>query len=728
MKIREGKIKLLSNQVSGKETISSGKEEKKQGNSIFGRTHLKRVVTNSKMTIRFKLAASYLVPIAFIILLGVVSYRVASDAIVKNYEKSALQTISMTGKYLRFGLSSVEATSVQYGNDKTINRFFCNLYANDKAEYNAEYKYIGSIFSAKQTSDEFVDNIYILSDMVKSISTKASIDSGLYGGFTQTKLGAYLKDNRMKKTWIGKDEYLDEKLKTSSKDYSIRLVRSLPEAKAMMIIDVSTDTVNNILAGLDFDKSDNVALVTSDGREIKAVAGKKSQEVKESSEKAIFTSQEFYKKAIASKATEDTQYVNYEGKTYLFLYSKIGETGAAVCALIPKNVITSQADNIRKITIVIVIIAIILAAVIAILISQGIDQTIKAIIGRLKEASRGDLTVQFHSRRRDEFHVLIEEIQNTFTNMKKLIYQVNSMSNEVSASSENVSATSEVFLKSTKDISSAMNEIEQGISQQAKDAQECLVQMDNLSNKIILVSDNTKEIGQIADQTKQSIHEGTAVTGNLNNQTQSTIEITTDVIHDIEALEQKSLSISKIISVIHEIANQTNLLSLNASIEAARAGEYGKGFAVVASEIRKLAEQSQGSVNEINHIIESIQNDTRKAAQTARKAEDVLKLQGDAVNDTTASYKNINDNVERLMVYLNSITRNVGTIEEAKQSALGAIENISAVLEEIAASANTVNQTSNEQQISVETLNAAAEQLSHNAETLVLEVKKFRVN
>ncbi len=727
MKIREGKNKLLFNQVSQSKEIAFGKAGKNQRGLPSERTHQKRTAGNRTITIRFKLAASYMVPIAFIILLGLVSFRVASDGIVKNYEKSALQTISMTGKYLRFGLSSVEATSVQYGNDKRITKYFCNLYEDDRAEYNAEYKYIASVLSAKQTSDEFVDNIYILSDLVKPISTKASCDSGLYGGFTQTKLGGYLKDNRMKKAWVGKDEYLDEKLKTSSKDYSMRLVRSLPAAQAMLVVDVSSDTVNNILAGLDFNKSDNIAIVTADGREIKATAGKKPEN-KESSSQAIFTGQGFYTNAIASKNTEGTQYVSYEGKTFLFLYSKIGETGAAVCALIPKDIITSQADSIRKVTIIIVIIAIILAAFIAILISQGIDQTIKAIIGRLKEASRGDLTVQFHSRRKDEFHMLIEEIQNTFTNMKKLIYQVNSMSSEVSASSENVSTTSEVFLKSTKDISAAMNEIEQGISQQAKDAQECLIQMDNLSNKIIMVSDNTREIEQIADQTKQSIANGTIVTGNLNNQTQSTIEITTDVIHDIEELEKKSLSISKIISVIHEIANQTNLLSLNASIEAARAGEYGKGFAVVASEIRKLAEQSQGSVNEINHIIDSIQKDTRKAAQTARKAEDVLKLQGEAVSNTTASYRNINDNVEKLMLYLNAITQNVGNIEKAKQSALGAIENISAVLEEIAASANTVNQTSNEQQISVETLNTAAEQLNHNAETLVLEVKKFRIN
>jgi methyl-accepting chemotaxis protein len=311
--------------------------------------------------------------------------------------------------------------------------------------------------------------------------------------------------------------------------------------------------------------------------------------------------------------------------------------------------------------------------------------------------------------------------------MKDLILHVNGLSTEVSSSSENVTKTSEVFLRSSKDISAAMHEIEQGISQQAKDAEECLTQMDNLSKKIGLVSDNTREIGQITNETKVSITAGTKVTEDLNNQTQSTIEITTDIIKDIENLDAKSLSISKIVDVINQIADQTNLLSLNASIEAARAGEYGRGFAVVASEIRKLAEQSQNSVNDIKKIIGSIQGDTMKAVTTAKKADSVLKLQGDAVKNTTDSYKNINDSVEKLIVYLNYITQNVGNIEEARVSTLGAIENISAVLEEIAASTNTVNQTSNDQLASVETLNNAAGKLNKNADILVQEVKKFKV-
>jgi methyl-accepting chemotaxis protein len=192
-------------------------------------------------------------------------------------------------------------------------------------------------------------------------------------------------------------------------------------------------------------------------------------------------------------------------------------------------------------------------------------------------------------------------------------------------------------------------------------------------------------------------------------------------------LAEKSSSINKIVNVINDIANQTNLLSLNASIEAARAGEHGKGFAVVASEIRTLADQSKTSVNDIKKIIGSIYEDTTTAVETARKAEKVLQLQENAVKNTTDSYDNINGSVEKLIVFLKYITDNVANIEEARVSTLGAIENISAVLEEIAASSNNVNQTAINQVASVESLNQSALNLNKNSDNLVNEVQKFTV-
>jgi len=688
-------------------------------------------------TIRFKLTVAFLVPIAFIILLGFVSFQRASETIVSNYEKATLQAIEMAGEYLRFGFESVESTSIQYMNDESITKYFLGSYKEDSIEYTKSKKTIDNLLSTKQTADDFIEDIYLIADKVDSVTTKKSFESGIYAGFLENEIGQFLKKNRTKMVWIGQNDYLDEKLGTEPEEYSMRLVRNLASAEALMIIDVKADTVNKILSDLEFDQSGFLTIVTSDGKEIIAV-NKGAAEASDTTENSVeegseitaddlLTGETFYQDAVLSEEPSGSLYVEYKGENYLFMYSKVGMTGAMICALMPKEHITSQADSIKLVTVVTVIVACIVAVIIGVGISSGIGSAIKEIITRLKKAAKGDLTVVFNTTRKDEFNVLATEIQNTFTNMKKLIQQVKDLSSEVKESSAEVSHTSELFLKTSEGISNAMNEIEQGVSQQAKDAEECLLQMDNLSQKIEHVSDNTKEIGQIADKARGSIQGGTVVTQDLNKQTKSTIEITTSIINEIENLATKSMSISKIIEVINEIANQTNLLSLNASIEAARAGEFGKGFSVVASEIRNLAEQSKNSVNDIKKIIGSIQDGTKNAVEIARKAEDVLQLQEDAVKNTTESYKNINESVEQLMVYLNYISENVSNIEEARVSTLGAIENISAVLEEIAASSNTVNQTSNDQLTSVGTLNNSASKLNEDAEQLVDEVSKFIV-
>lgn len=668
------------------------------------------------MTLRMKLILSFMVPILFIIILGIVSFWQAAKGIRNSYENSTSQTIKMTGEYLQLGSDTVKELSTQYINEDTFKNYFMGLNKEDIVKQNNNYKTVLNTITTKVTVDKIISNISIISDDVQSVTTTKFEGENFCAGFFDTTLGKQIKERPFDIVWTGSNEYLDNFL---GKDYALRLVRLTNGKNAVMAIDIGESVVRDILTNLNMDDIGTVGFVTADGVEI--ISGK------EKGEENLFTDQNFYQEAISSKNTNGTSYVTVNGNENLFIYTKISDTGAMICALLPKKVIMSQADNIKQLTIIIIIIACIVAVFIGFRISNGLDKTIKEIISELKKAAKGDLTVIFHSKRKDEFHILIDEIQNTFANMKELIQKVNQLSIEVSDSSSNVAKTSGVFLKASEDISLAMNEVEQGINQQAENAEECLNQMDNLSNKIEIVSDNTKEINQIAIDTKKSILDGTLVTQELNNQTKVTMEIATEIITEIEQLAEKSMSINKIINVINEIANQTNLLSLNASIEAARAGIYGKGFAVVADEIRKLAEQSNDSIKDIRKIIGTIHQNTEKVVLTAKRAENVMLQQEFAVENTTNSYRTINKNVERLVVNINDILLNVGDIEQARVNTLSGIENISAVLEEIAASTNTVNQTAQEQLQSVEALNLAADNLNQNADNLVNAIGTFKV-
>ena len=668
-------------------------------------------------SLRTKLILSFLIPIGFILLLGYTSFKMAASGISDKYRETATQLVNKTAEYISSGLKTVENTSQEYLSDKNLYKYFTLTYLEPTSEMFQIMSTIQSNLMTKSTVDDFIHSIYIIPENGSAISSKQNLklDSQTYKEIIESDTGKKLSETDY--IWSDGESFIDEKLGTKSSIYALRLIRKFQNQPAILIIDVDAYTIKKIISDTNLDETGIMAFVTSDGKEI----------TKNGGEELIFTNQAFFRKALESDAVQGSDYVKIKGKSYLFMYSKIYKTGAMICALIPESTITRQADNIKNITVIMVIFACIVAVLTGIFISTGIDKNIKGIISGLKNAANGDLTIEFHTNRKDEFKILIEQIQNTFSNMKELIRQVNLLSGQVSESSAELNQTSALFLKNTEDISRAINEIEQGLMQQAKDAEECLMQMDNLSKKIVLVSDNTKEIGQIADNVKDSIADGTACTKELNQQTQSTIEITTDIINAIEALAEKSVTVTQITNVINEIANQTNLLALNASIEAARAGEHGRGFAVVANEIRNLAEKSKQSVNEIQKIISSIWADTQTAVETAKKVEAVLGEQENAVKNTTVSYDKINDSVEKLMVYLNYITESVGNIEEARVSTLSAIENISAVLEEIAASANSVSQSAKEQLNSVEALNRSSGTMKENAEELTQAVQKFKI-
>lgn len=671
-------------------------------------------------TIRVKLMVGFLLPISFIIILGLVSFNKAAEGIRSSYEHSTEQTINMTGKYLQLGFENIEATVVQYVSTAENSKYVIGYYTDDILKDNDVYTRMKSDFKRKETVDNFISYISVQTDKTKSVSTSEENTQNIAAGFYDTALGQALEASPTKNFWIGQDSYLDEKLGVGSDQYALRLVRSFVGADAFIIMDMDKTVICDLLLSVGLDESGTLALVTPDGREI-------YQTGRETGSEAIFTNQEFYNDMITSEETGGSYYVDYLGQEQLFVYTKIGNTGASVCAMIPKSTIFSKADSIKQITIIIVLIASVAAVLIGFAISSGIDKTIRSIIKGLKKASGGDLRTTFTTNRNDEFRILIDEISSTFTNMKALIGQVKSLSEEASAEAGDVAKASEAYVKATQDITLAMSEIEQGVTQQAKDAESCLAQMDHLSEKIALMTVNTQEINIISEETRSSVEKGTVISEKLNTQTKATMDITSEIVEGIEDLTGKSMKISSILNIINEISNQTNLLSLNASIEAARAGEAGRGFAVVAEEIRNLSEQIKKQTADIKGIIGNIQDSTSLLTQTAKEAGNVMELQEAAVIDTTVSYSLINQKVDQLMQCFEHINSSVQDIETARVSTLGAIENISAVLEEIAASTDNVSLSAANQLESAEKLNESSSNLSDKSVKLYQETQRFIV-
>ena len=181
-----------------------------------------------------------------------------------------------------------------------------------------------------------------------------------------------------------------------------------------------------------------------------------------------------------------------------------------VCALIPQSVIVSQAQKIRIVTITIVVIAFLIAMVIGGYLAYSFSLTIKKIMDKLELAAGGDLTVHIDVKSKDEFGRLAASTNGMIDNVKQLIEKTKTVSERVDTSVSTVSDSAKQLLAETQDITASIEAIEQGVVQQAEDSEHCLRQMDALSDKINIVSDNSDKIAKIADVTTGIVASGMA--------------------------------------------------------------------------------------------------------------------------------------------------------------------------------------------------------------------------
>jgi methyl-accepting chemotaxis protein len=662
-----------------------------------------------------------MIPICFVIIIGLVSYNKASKAIVNNYKQSSQQAIEMTSEYIRFGMVSTQATALEYIMDKNVQGFFSGFLDPESMGYSSTFTEIRNSLLTKQSSDQFLSNIHIISSKVNlTASTIKNPNNNLYEKYVKSEIGKLSAEKPTAKYWVGIDQNFDDMIGLPTSDYAIRYVTGFSTGKALMMLDISTSAIEKIIDRLDFGDGSIVCFVTNDGREIFNSSFEEKVD-------QLFTSQEFYKTSNLLKDDSGSMDVKHKGKDYLYLYSKVGDTGVMICSLIPEATLIQQVSSIKNITVFLVILSCIIAVVIGAFISTGIQSTIRYIIKELEKVSKGNLTVNLKMKRKDEFLLLAVGFNNTIENMRGLIEKVSTQSSSVTLSSSQVKDSSEVFSQATKDIIDSIKEIKSGVDQQAQDSENCLMQMDDLSEKIEIVTGKTNEISGIANKTKQSIDHGVGSMKTLNVKAQLTTQITARIINNIEILQEKSISINKIVGTINEIADQTNLLSLNASIEAARAGEAGRGFSVVALEIRKLADQSMQSVHEIEKLINDIQQQTKEAVLTAKEANSVVKEQEEAVNNTEASFEDINQHVEKLIDNVGMIFSSIQVIATARVGTLAAIENISAVSQQTAAATLSVSDITYRQLDAIRSLNHLSVELDKNASELGHAVDKFIV-
>ncbi len=670
--------------------------------------------------IRFKLIFAFLIPVVFIIALGLVSYQKATTQIIDTYTASVEQTVSMMNQYLTLSFDTVQSSYKGYMNDDTLQKYLNGLFDNDaSAVYNTPNTYEDTFIKAV-TTDALISNIYVLSDKERTISTTKTTETGLLGSYLASSEGQILSADKTKYYLFGNQSEMDEKLATDASKYSVRLARYFSNAPALLIIDFKPSVLDSTLSSLDGGEGSLVGFVTCDGTEYISSRS-------EDTEGSTFVGKTYVDAAFASEEISGSSYVEEADGEYLFLYSKLSSRNAMICAMIPQENIIGQTADIKNVSLILVVAASIVAILLGSLLAGQYGGSIYYFIRRLKKVSAGDLTIEVHSKRNDEFQLLAEGICDMIAHMKKLVSGLKDVNEELSRAATDMSAASQHFLTTSRDIQGQVGEMRQGIEKLDEGSEDCLQQMDSLSGTIGSVSTHSDQINDLATGTASAIHTGIDSVEHLKENTSATIQITSNIVDTIGKLTEKSKAIGSITEAINEIAEQTNLLSLNASIEAARAGEAGKGFAVVAQEIQKLADQSLRSSGEISRIIEEIEATTEEATQVARQAEVIVEDQNKAVGSTTDSFREIDTKVEGLLKSLQQINDSVADMEQQRSTTLSAISSISAVSAQTAAGSSNVAAAAEKQLQAIQDLDKATSALAARSEELTSLLEGFIV-
>ncbi|NOX19300.1 MAG: HAMP domain-containing protein [Chlorobi bacterium] len=336
---------------------------------------------------------------------------------------------------------------------------------------------------------------------------------------------------------------------------------------------------------------------------------------------------------------------------------------------------------------------------------QYLAESVNRIVTIMEKVAEGDLTVSVDLRENDGENIkkLFNGFNFVIEGFKKILISV----------TEAVQATA----SASTQISSSAEEMAAGASEQSSQTGEIAAAMEEMTKTIVETNQNTNVAAQSVKETTDLAHEGGSAVKLTIDEMDEIANIVVKAAETVKNLGESSEKIGEIIHVINDIADQTNLLALNAAIEAARAGEQGRGFAVVADEVRKLAERTTKATKEIADMIVQLQNGTQETVESIEKGVEEVKHGKELAAKTGESMQKIVDSSTQVM----DVVSQVATASE-EQSATA--EEISKNIEAI----NMVNMVAQESALGVQEIAKASEDLSQLTEHLQQIVEQFKID
>ena len=374
------------------------------------------------------------------------------------------------------------------------------------------------------------------------------------------------------------------------------------------------------------------------------------------------------------------------------------------------------------ITVLFILVAFLFAAYIA----AGLDYSVK----RLGRVAQGDLLVQINEKKRrqkDEVGDILNAVAKMKETLSDIIGEIVSNSNKIHLASTELDEDAHNTSSTVEQVEEAVNEIAMGATSQAQETQRAtehvvvMGQMVEQANEEVMnLQHNSLGIKQAGDAAAQKLME----LQQINTRAHTAINEIYEQTHTTHDSAQK---IREVVEVITSIAEETNLLSLNASIEAARAGEQGRGFAVVAAQIQKLAEQSNRSAKEIGNIVTALIHDSERAVMTMDEVQGVMKSQNRTVEETGTIVTNVIQGIDTSVDSITAIAERTEKLDAERVQVVDVVQNLTAIAEENAASTEETSASAARVSEYVVHIGGSVRELAEVAEELKSCTNKFIV-
>ncbi|SHF90227.1 methyl-accepting chemotaxis protein [Ornithinibacillus halophilus] len=363
-----------------------------------------------------------------------------------------------------------------------------------------------------------------------------------------------------------------------------------------------------------------------------------------------------------------------------------------------------------------------------IFISRRISKNLTKLVDISENIADGNLAVEkLDYNGKDEIGKLGNAVHTMSTNLRRMIQQVTNVSETVTSQSEELTQSANEVKAGTEQVATTMQELAAGSETQANSASSLAEVMSTFSTKVKDTNENGVLISENSNNVLSMTNNGTEIMKSTTSQMKKIDQIVQEAVLKVKGLDEQSQKITSLVTVIKDVADQTNLLALNAAIEAARAGEHGKGFAVVADEVRKLAEQVSVSVTDITGIVTTIQTESSDVANTLQGGYKEVEEGSSQIEITNETFANIADAVTNMATNINTVTTNLAEIDERTKDMNLSIEEIASISEQSAAGVEETTASTEQASSTMEEVAGSSDQLAKLAEELNQLVRQFRL-